>query len=199
MTGRFPSQRTSNAENVSIWWRHHAALGGIISWSSLTSTWPLVIILWPLRNSLGCCISSRGSELSYCGRHLLSHNHQSISYGRHLLFRGSRLSFHVHRSSLICLLCVHHCTCNICIIGIWLSHSEHNHFDMYIYFNGGCKISNGAPIHSQTRSIIYAMGRKCNKYSVKHVFYDYFFANFVKSSLIWMCSTIQDTKLVAVK
>ena len=23
MTGEFPSQRTSNAENVSIWWRHH--------------------------------------------------------------------------------------------------------------------------------------------------------------------------------
>ena len=24
VTGGFPSQRTSNAENVSIWWRHHA-------------------------------------------------------------------------------------------------------------------------------------------------------------------------------
>ena len=23
MTGEFPSQRASNAENVSIWWRHH--------------------------------------------------------------------------------------------------------------------------------------------------------------------------------
>ena len=23
LTGEFPSQRTSNAENVSIWWRHH--------------------------------------------------------------------------------------------------------------------------------------------------------------------------------
>ena len=23
MTGEFPAQRTSNAENVSIWWRHH--------------------------------------------------------------------------------------------------------------------------------------------------------------------------------
>ena len=25
MTGRFPSQRASNAENVSIWWRHHGS------------------------------------------------------------------------------------------------------------------------------------------------------------------------------
>ena len=25
MTGQFPSQRASNAENVSIWWRHHVA------------------------------------------------------------------------------------------------------------------------------------------------------------------------------
>ena len=24
MTGEFPAQRASNAENVSIWWRHHA-------------------------------------------------------------------------------------------------------------------------------------------------------------------------------
>ena len=24
MTGEFPAQKTSNAENVSIWWRHHA-------------------------------------------------------------------------------------------------------------------------------------------------------------------------------
>ena len=25
LTGEFPAQRTSNAENASIWWRHHAA------------------------------------------------------------------------------------------------------------------------------------------------------------------------------
>ena len=24
VTGEFPAQRASNAENVSIWWRHHA-------------------------------------------------------------------------------------------------------------------------------------------------------------------------------
>ena len=32
VTGEFPAQRTSNAENVSIWWRHHVdgdpSLGG---------------------------------------------------------------------------------------------------------------------------------------------------------------------------
>ena len=27
MTGEFPAQRTSNAENVSIWWRHHGYTG----------------------------------------------------------------------------------------------------------------------------------------------------------------------------
>ena len=26
MTGEFPTQRTSNAENISIWWRHHNIL-----------------------------------------------------------------------------------------------------------------------------------------------------------------------------
>ena len=26
VTGKFPAQRASNAENVSIWWRHHVLL-----------------------------------------------------------------------------------------------------------------------------------------------------------------------------
>ena len=29
VTGEFPAQRASNAENVSIWWRHHAKKGVI--------------------------------------------------------------------------------------------------------------------------------------------------------------------------
>ena len=28
VTGEFPAQRSSNAENVSIWWRHHVILAG---------------------------------------------------------------------------------------------------------------------------------------------------------------------------
>ena len=27
VTGEFPAQRASNAENVSIWWRHHVSVG----------------------------------------------------------------------------------------------------------------------------------------------------------------------------
>ena len=30
VTGEFPAQRASNAENVSIWWRHHGTVG--MSW-----------------------------------------------------------------------------------------------------------------------------------------------------------------------
>ena len=41
VTGEFPAQRVSNAENVSIWWRHHvSALGQIIAWR-LTGDNPL--------------------------------------------------------------------------------------------------------------------------------------------------------------
>ena len=29
-TGEFPAQMASNAENVSIWWRHHGILGGCV-------------------------------------------------------------------------------------------------------------------------------------------------------------------------
>ena len=30
MTGEFPAQMASNAENVSIWWRHHVAV--VVNW-----------------------------------------------------------------------------------------------------------------------------------------------------------------------
>ena len=46
MTGEFPTQRASNAENVSIWWRHH----GNISFGTLA---PLlkanVIVIDPMQ------------------------------------------------------------------------------------------------------------------------------------------------------
>ena len=32
VTGEFPAQRASNAENVSIWWRHHDALYKFAHW-----------------------------------------------------------------------------------------------------------------------------------------------------------------------
>ena len=37
-TGEFPSQKASNAEYVSIWWRHHE-IGGNVSSLSLQSAW----------------------------------------------------------------------------------------------------------------------------------------------------------------
>ena len=30
-TGEFPAQMASNAENVSIWWRHHVLIHGLVS------------------------------------------------------------------------------------------------------------------------------------------------------------------------
>ena len=48
VTGEFPAQMASNAENVSIWWRHH----GILWWRykhgntfPMSLWWPLLIIL----------------------------------------------------------------------------------------------------------------------------------------------------------
>ena len=35
VTGEFPAQRASNAENVSIWWRHHGEI--ILMWMPWTS------------------------------------------------------------------------------------------------------------------------------------------------------------------
>ena len=30
LTGEFPTQRASNAENVSIWWRHHEIMDAML-------------------------------------------------------------------------------------------------------------------------------------------------------------------------
>ena len=57
VTGEFPSQRTSNAENVSIWWRHHGHHGGI-AWIS-RADWCLPLLL-----SL-CCQNSALAEESF--------------------------------------------------------------------------------------------------------------------------------------
>ena len=36
-TGEFPAQMTSNAENVSIWWRHHETV--LFCWCSYLASW----------------------------------------------------------------------------------------------------------------------------------------------------------------
>ena len=38
VTGEFPAQIASNAENVSIWWRHHAHVELAVSHVSLDTT-----------------------------------------------------------------------------------------------------------------------------------------------------------------
>ena len=36
-TGEFPAQKASNAENISIWWRHHGTNYGLVYWRIYTS------------------------------------------------------------------------------------------------------------------------------------------------------------------
>ena len=53
-TGEFPAQRASNAENVSIWWRHHddSKLELCLwSWNRLLTSWRMrkaVLVVWRL-------------------------------------------------------------------------------------------------------------------------------------------------------
>ena len=37
VTGRFPSQMASNAENISIWWRHHESDSNKYSYETVSS------------------------------------------------------------------------------------------------------------------------------------------------------------------
>ena len=59
VTGEFPAQMASNAENVSIWWRHRAALCGgqksealtfalLLGWTSYSSNSRVVMIWYAL-------------------------------------------------------------------------------------------------------------------------------------------------------
>ena len=62
VTGEFPSQRASNAENVSIWWRHHVQ--GRFS----RITYDMLLLVQPLTawfGSVGC----KGMMINYTENH----------------------------------------------------------------------------------------------------------------------------------
>ena len=46
ITGEFPAQSASNAENVSIWWRHHVIVHDVEShhyWVYLVAKWRTIL------------------------------------------------------------------------------------------------------------------------------------------------------------
>ena len=47
VTGEFPAQMASNAENVSIWWRHHEGLSSFISWWGRYLDHTVAELQWP--------------------------------------------------------------------------------------------------------------------------------------------------------
>ena len=51
VAGEFPAQRASNAENVSIWWRHHGRLWARLCAVGLTCTVACTtLVAWPVLN-----------------------------------------------------------------------------------------------------------------------------------------------------
>ena len=52
-TGEFPTQMASNAENFSIWWRHHAHNGGHRLFGKKCHSYS-IMVLWQLNSGLGC-------------------------------------------------------------------------------------------------------------------------------------------------
>ena len=59
LTGEFPAQRASNAENVSIWWRHHVTLSsdGTLDVSSRRETLAGYMEIWRWRHM--SCIGTK--------------------------------------------------------------------------------------------------------------------------------------------
>ena len=58
MTGAFPPQMASNAENVSIWWRHHVVPHCWSRHISVDDRGPLDTICWQSTQMIGCQASS---------------------------------------------------------------------------------------------------------------------------------------------
>ena len=58
VTGDFPAQRVSNAENVSIWWRHHAISDviwmqiSVNAWKCRYEQYQMHVTLWNITQSL---------------------------------------------------------------------------------------------------------------------------------------------------
>ena len=48
LTGEFPAQRASNAENVSIWWGHHGMMGPTMSARWYAPLWEMEVKAWHL-------------------------------------------------------------------------------------------------------------------------------------------------------
>ena len=84
LTGQFAAQMTSNAENVSIWWRHHGVL--------MQVTWPLEIymhlsMLWKCRfcwcfhyRNQNWIIFGLGSKEHRDQNHPIPHKHWHIGH-----------------------------------------------------------------------------------------------------------------------
>ena len=75
VTGEFPAQRASNAEDVSIWWRHHVTIPFSAvkfcrshmspMWSQLLSGWSAIIAQFRSRH--------HWMKISYCSQFILPH------------------------------------------------------------------------------------------------------------------------------
>ena len=82
VTGEFPAHRTSNAENVSIWWSHHEHFIGmfLICGDPLSSTWWLQM-LW-------CQTGTRSWTVT------LLKNYNSVAWYRMISYWSYRVSRH---------------------------------------------------------------------------------------------------------
>ena len=56
VTGQFPSQRTSNAENVSIWWRHHGSSNLFLRLELCNTSRVAYRLLWKIQCVAHCAL-----------------------------------------------------------------------------------------------------------------------------------------------
>ena len=69
VTGEFPAQRTSNAENVSIWWRHHVIQYDWVKWNRINLSEIRPKWICPCRRSVYKVLNSSRPSDAIC-RHI---------------------------------------------------------------------------------------------------------------------------------
>ena len=121
MTGEFPAQRVSNAEKVSIWWRHHLHLPAQL-------VWHVGICLYKLRTRIGYTLNNKNTSLceyklnqnstifmQWMNLEISSAKWQIFFFRPHLV-KWISLSAHCKRVTNICIGNVRHHWCRFWLV-----------------------------------------------------------------------------------
>ena len=82
VTGEFPAQRASNAENVSIWWRHHeTSLSSSLPFRCMRGQIAMISILLSSENNASNITMHANSKIDFHLKFCYIHSHRKSAMG----------------------------------------------------------------------------------------------------------------------